>query len=147
MAATWADRPPSDVDLLNFVVWTYGDIYSQLATRFEDDWGVPVESVISSFNDHPAKLMTMFASGDYIDVSQSSPFSFPNFIQQGLVEPLDGLPGIEEYVADFSPFIKQVAVQDGQVMGLPYFSAIWVWNYYEDLLEQAGLEPFQDYDG
>jgi ABC-type glycerol-3-phosphate transport system substrate-binding protein len=32
-------------------------------------------------------------------------------------------------------------------MGLPYFSAIWVWNYYEDMLDQAGLDqPFQDYD-
>jgi len=146
LAQTWAEAPQSQVDLLNFVVWTYGDIYSQIATRFEDDWGVPVESVISSFNDHPARLLTMYASGDDIDVSQSSPFSFPNFIQQGLVEPLDGLPGIEEYAADFTPFTKQVAIHDGKVMGLPYFSAIWVWNYYEDLLEQAGLEPFQDYD-
>ncbi len=146
LAQSWAEAPSSSVDLLNFVVWTYGDIYSQIAQRFEQDWGVPVESVISSFNDHPARLMTMFASGDDIDVSQSSPFSFPNFIQQGLVEPLDDLPGAADYVADFSGFTKQVAVQNGQLMGLPYFSAIWVWNYYEDLLEQTGVEPFTDYD-
>jgi multiple sugar transport system substrate-binding protein len=146
LAQSWAEAPASSVDLLNFVVWTYGDIYSQIAARFEEDWGVPVESVISSFNDHPARLMTMFASGDDIDVSQSSPFSFPNFIQQGLVEPLDDLPGAADYIADFSGFTKQVAVQNGQLMGLPYFSAIWVWNYYEDLLEQAGFEPFKDYD-
>lgn len=146
LAQHWAEAPSSSVDLLNFVVWTYGDIYSQIARRFEEDWGVPVESVISSFNDHPARLMTLFAGGEDIDVSQSSPFSFPNFIEQGLVEPLDGLPGVEEYVADFTPFTRQVAVYDGKVMGLPYFSAIWVWNYYEDMLEQAGLEPFTEYD-
>jgi multiple sugar transport system substrate-binding protein len=142
----WSMAPSSAVDMLNFVVWTYGDIYSQIAQRFERDWGVPVDATISSFNDHPAKLMTMFAGGEDIDVSQSSPFSFPNFIEQGLVEPLDGLPGIEDYVNDFTPFTKQVAIYDGKVMGLPYFSAIWVWNYYEDLLEQAGLEPFTDYE-
>ena len=73
--------------------------------------------------------MTMFAGGEDIDVSQSSPFSFPNFIEQGLVEPLDDMPGIEDYVNDFTPFTKQVAQYDGQTMGLPYFSAIWVWNY------------------
>jgi ABC-type glycerol-3-phosphate transport system substrate-binding protein len=32
-------------------------------------------------------------------------------------------------------------------MGLPYFSAIWVWNYYEDLMERAGIDqPFTEYD-
>ena len=34
----------------------------------------------------------MYAGGEKIDVSQSSPFSFANFVQQGMVEPLDGLP-------------------------------------------------------
>lgn len=143
----WAMPPDSEVDQLNFVVWTYGDIYSKISEQFEADWGVPVDSTISSFNDHPTKLVTMFASGETIDVSQSSPFSFPNFIEQGLVEPLDDLPGIEEYVSNFTPFTKQVAQFDGQTMGLPYFSAIWVWNYYEEMMEKAGIDaPFADYD-
>ncbi|MGH6916082.1 MAG: twin-arginine translocation signal domain-containing protein, partial [Geminicoccaceae bacterium] len=115
----WSTQPESEVDRLNFVVWTYGDIYSKIAAQFEQDWGVPVDSTISSFNDHPTKLVTMFAGGETIDVSQSSPFSFPSFIEQGLVEPLDGLPGIEDYVNDFTPFTKQVAQYDGQTMGLP----------------------------
>lgn len=142
----WAERPRSKADLLSFVVWTYGDIYTKISQKFLDDWGVKVDSTISSFNDHPAKLITMYAGGEPIDVSQSSPFSFPNFIAQGLVEPLDGLPGVKEYAADFTGFTKQVAVVDGKVMGLPYFSACWVWNYYEDLLEKAKVEPFKSYD-
>ncbi len=81
-----------------------------------------------------------------IDVSQSSPFSFPNFITQGLVEPLDGLPGADEYQKDFTELAKQVAVVDGKLMGLPYFSTVWVWNYYTDLMEKAQFEPFKTYD-
>src|SRR5580698_5520116 len=92
-AGPWSVAPKSKVDKLNFVVWTYGDIYTQIAKRFETDWGVKVDSTISSFNDHPTKLATMFAAGEKIDVSQSSPFSFPNFVNQGLAEPLDDLPG------------------------------------------------------
>ena len=144
--APWAERPPGEVDELNFVVWTYGDIYTKIAQKFQDDWGVKVNSTISSFNDHPTKLMTMYAGGETIDVSQSSPFSFPNFISQDLVEPLDGLPGAAEYAADFTGFTKQVAIQDGKLMALPYFSAVWVWNYYTDLLEKTGVEPFTTYD-
>ena len=79
----------------------------------------------------------MFAAGEKIDVSQSSPFSFPNFVSQGLVEPIDDLPGAADYIKDFTPFTKQVATVDGKTMGLPYFSAVWVWNYYTDMLEKA----------
>src|SRR5580693_6399545 len=59
----WSVAPKSKVDHLNFVVWTYGDIYTRIAKQFETDWGVKVESTISSFNDHPTKLATMFAAG------------------------------------------------------------------------------------
>jgi multiple sugar transport system substrate-binding protein len=144
--APWAERPPGKVDKLNFVVWTYGDIYTKISKKFTQDWGVPVDATISSFNDHPTKLMTMYAGGDTIDVSQSSPFSFANFIQQGLVEPLDDLPGAKDYLADFTPSTRQVAVYNGKMMGLPYFSAVWIWNYYTDLLEKAKFEPFKTYD-
>src|SRR5947209_15774205 len=144
--APWAERPGGKVDKLNFVVWTYGDIYSKVSRKFTDDWGIPVDSTISSFNDHPTKLMTMYAGNETIDVSQSSPFSFPNFISQGLVEPLDALPGAQDYLADFTESAKQVAVYDGKLMGLPYFSTVWVWNYYADMLEKARFEPFKTYD-
>src|SRR6478735_12636391 len=106
----WSQPPKSKVDRLNFVVWTYGDIYTRIAKQFEADWGVPVDSTISSFNDHPPKLAAMYAAGEKIDVSQSSPFSFPNFVAQGLVEPLDDMPGAKDYAADFTPFTRQVAM-------------------------------------
>ena len=145
-AAPWADRPAAGVNRLNFVVWTYGDIYTKISRKFTGDWGVPVDSTISSFNDHPTKLMAMYAGSETIDVSQSSPFSFPNFISQGMVEPLDDLPGAQDYRDDFTQSAKQVAVYDGKLMGLPYFSAVWVWNYYVDLLETARFAPFKTYD-
>ena len=144
--APWAIAPKSKVDEVNFVVWTYGDIYTKIAKKFTDDWGVKVNATISAFNDHPTKLMTMFAGGETIDVSQSSPFSFANFIAQGLVEPLDGLPGAADYAADFTGFTKQVAIHGGKIMGLPYFSAVWVWNYHQDLMDKAKMEPFRSYE-
>ena len=146
-AGPWATPPKSKVDRLNFVVWTYGDIYARISKQFEADWGVPVDSTISSFNDHPTKLATMYAAGEKIDVSQSSPFSFPNFVSQGLVEPLDDMPGAKEYAADFTPFTKQVAMVNGKLMGLPYFATAWVWNYYSDMLEKLKIDkPFTTYD-
>jgi multiple sugar transport system substrate-binding protein len=144
--APWAERPAGKVDRVNFVVWTYGDIYTKISKKFADDWGVTVDSTISASSDHPTKLITMYAGGEIIDVSQSTPFSFPSFISQGLVEPLDGLSGAADYLSDFTQSAKQVAVYDGKLMGLPYFSTVWVWNYYTDLLDKAKFEPFTSYD-
>jgi multiple sugar transport system substrate-binding protein len=146
-AGPWAEAPKAKVDKLNFVVWTYGDIYTRISKQFETDWGVKVEGTISSFNDHPTKLATMFAAGEKIDVSQSSPFSFTNFVEQGLVEPIDGLPGAADYIKDFTGFTKQVAQHGGKTMGLPYFSAIWVWNYHTDVMAKAKIDkPFASYE-
>src|SRR5919109_2609814 len=33
----WAQAPRSKVDRVNFVVWTYGDIYTRIAKQFETD--------------------------------------------------------------------------------------------------------------
>ena len=36
---------------------------------------------------------------------------------------------------------------NGKTMGLPYFSAVWVWNYYTDMLEKLKIDkPFTTYD-
>src|SRR5258708_17944350 len=61
-AGPWSQPPNSKVDKLNFVVWTYGDIYARISKQFEADWGVKVDSTISFFNDHPTKLVTIYAS-------------------------------------------------------------------------------------
>jgi len=76
-AAPWAERPGGKVDRVNFVVWTYGDIYTKISKKFADDWGVTVDSTISSFNDHPTKLMTMYAGGETIDVRNPPRSRFP----------------------------------------------------------------------
>src|SRR5271167_3811912 len=55
-------------------------------------------------------------------------------------------PGAKEYLADLTDSAKQVAVYNGQLMGLPYFSTVWVWNYFTDLMEKAKFEPFKTYD-
>jgi ABC-type glycerol-3-phosphate transport system substrate-binding protein len=143
----WGQPPKSKVDRVNFVVWTYGDIYTKIARQFEADWGVKVDATISSVNDHPTKLVTMYAARETIDVSQSTPFSFPNFVNQSLVEPIDDLPGAADYIKDFTPFTRQVATIEGKTWGLPYFSTVWVWNYYADMMEKLKIDkPFTTYD-
>ena len=94
-----------------------------------------------------AKLTTMFAAGDAVDVSQSPMQYLANYIDQGIAQPIDGLPGVDQYIRDFTPFTRAIAQRDGKTWGLPYFSTVWTFMYNDELLGKAGFKdkPFRGY--
>ncbi len=149
VAQPWAEPPAvAKPGQLNYVVWQYGNIYEKVTPEFERDWDVKVNPIIEP-NVEPmvAKLTSMYAAGEQIDVTQA-PFQYlGSFIKQGIVEPIDGLPGVDQYVNDFTPFTKKIAQQQGKTWGLPYFSTIWMNIYNEEKLQQAGFQaPFKSWD-
>src|SRR5207249_3440156 len=93
------------------------------------------------------KLTAMYAAGDTVDVSQSPMQYLANYIEQGIALPIDGLPGVEQYVRDFTPFTRAIAQRDGKTWGLPYFSTVWTFMYNDELLTRAGFKdkPFRSY--
>src|SRR5215471_11686989 len=146
--AAWAQRPAGNPSRLTFVVWQYGKIYEQIAKQFEDDWGVKLNQIIEpNVEPQVAKLTTMFAAGDEVDVSLSPIQYLASYIQQGIAQPVDGLPGLEQYVKDFTPFARATAQRDGKTWGLPYFSTAWIFIYNDELLAKAGFKgkPFKSY--
>ena len=143
----WSVRPKSEVEAVNFVGWQYGEIYAKLSKQFKADWGVNFDQNLSGFNEYFQKFTTAFAGGDRIDVGMGFAAEIRTWAEQGIVEPLDGLPGLEAYVNDFTGAQKQISMFEGSVWALPYFATVWVWNYFEDLLEKARIDrPFTSYD-
>ena len=148
-AQPWAETPrAAKPSQLNYVVWQYGNIYEKITPEFERDWDVKVNPIIEP-NVEPmvAKLTSMYAAGEQIDVTQA-PFQYlGSFVKQGIVEPIDGLEGVDQYVNDFTPFTKKIAQQQGKTWGLPYFSTVWMNIYNEEKLQQAGFQaPFKSWD-
>ena len=145
----YADRPASNVDKVNLVVWQYGNIYEKVAAKFEADWGVPVEKIIEpNIEPQIAKLTTMFAAGEDIDVFVSVLSTMASYIDQGIAAPLNGLPGVDDYIADMTPLARSTATIDGKLWGLPYLSIAWAFAYNEELVEKAGFGgmPFKTWD-
>ena len=146
--APWAARPAGNPASLTFVVWQYGKIYEQISKQFEQDWSVKLNQIIEP-NVEPmvAKLTTMYAAGDPVDVSLSPMQYLASFIDQGIAQPIDGLPGVDQYVKDFTPFTRAIAQRDGKTWGLPYFSTVWTFIYNAELLGKAGFtdKPFKSY--
>ena len=148
-SGAWSQRPSSNPDSVTFVVWQYGKIYQQISQQFEKDWGIKINQIIEpNVEPQVAKLTAMYAAGDNVDVSQSPIQYLASYIEQGIAEPIDGLPGVEDYKADFTTFTKQIAIRDGKTWGLPYFSTVWTFMYNDELLTKAGFrgKPFSSYD-
>jgi len=148
-AGPWAARPAGPAPPgVTFVVWQYGAIYQQIAQQFEQDWGVKVNQIIEpNVEPQVAKLTAMYAAGDPVEVSQSPIQYLSSYIEQGIAQPIDGLPGVEQYVRDFTPFTRAIAQRDGKTWGLPYFSTAWVFIANDELLTKVGFKdkPFRSY--
>jgi hypothetical protein len=147
-AAPWAVRPSGNPSSVTFVVWQYGNIYQQIAQQFEHDWGVKINQIIEpNVEPQVAKLTAMYAAGDAVDVSLSPMQYLASYIEQGIAQPIDGLPGVDQYVKDFTPFTRAIAQRDGKTWGLPYFSTVWTFIYNDEMLAKAGFKdrPFKSY--
>ncbi|HWA18913.1 MAG TPA: extracellular solute-binding protein [Devosia sp.] len=119
-------------------VWTYGEVWPAAAAAFESAWGVPVEPVSVPFPELAAKVMSLYAAGEEVDISMTSPATISTWYDQGFMEPLDGLPGAAEYVADMTPAMRESVHFDGKLVALPFMGAVWAWNYNSELLEKTG---------
>ena len=145
----WAEAPrAAKPSQLTYVVWQYGNIYDRITPELEQAWDVKVNPIIEP-NVEPmvAKLTSMFAAGEQVDVTQA-PFQYlGSFVKQGIVEPIDGMDGVDQYIRDFTPFTKKIAQQQGKTWGLPYFSTVWMNIYNEEKLRQSGFQaPFKSWD-
>jgi maltose-binding protein MalE len=143
----WSQPPKSKVDKLNFVVWTYGDIYARISKQFETDWGVKVDSTISSFNDHPTKL-----ADDVRRRREDRRVAILALLLPELREPGPGRAarrhaGRQGIRRRLHALHQAGAMVNGKLMGLPYFATAWVWNYYSDMLEKLKIDkPFTTYE-
>jgi len=143
----WSQRPSGSVKQIDFVGWQYGEIYANIAKKFENDWNIKFNPNLSGFNEYFQKFTTTFAGGGQVDIGMGFAADLRTWGEQGIAEPLDGLPGLEEYTKDFTGMQKQISQFDGKTWALPYFTTIWVWNYYTDMLKKAGInKPFSTYD-
>ena len=106
------------------------EFYEQIGKQFEQDWSVKLNQIIEpNVEPQVAKLTAMYAAGDPVDVSQAPVQYLSSYIDQGIATPIDGLPGVEQYVKDFTPFTRAIAQRDGKTWGLPYFSTVWAFIY------------------
>jgi len=96
-------------------------------------------AVIPNLGYTPA-LQTRLRGGDKIDLYYNFAYNSQKFINEGWAAKLNGLPGVEDMLADMFESARGRHVNAaGDVISAPYFSAVHMLHYNQKMLADAGV--------
>jgi multiple sugar transport system substrate-binding protein len=103
--------------------------------------GAKVEGAFIPFSDYHKKVYTDMVSGQAPDLTEPYDPEIRQWAKAGLLEPLDDY--LKDAGIDVNKLLKpqQIAIVDGRVYGLLWYSNPRVLVYNKKILDDAGLQP------
>ncbi|MBN9316823.1 MAG: carbohydrate ABC transporter substrate-binding protein [Devosia sp.] len=96
-------------------------------------------AVIPNLGYTPA-LQTRLRGGDKIDLYYNFAYNSQKFINEGWANKLNGLPGVDDMIADMFESARRRHVNAaGDIISAPYFSAVHMLHHNAKMLADAGL--------
>ncbi|MEO3751481.1 sugar ABC transporter substrate-binding protein [Streptomyces sp. B6B3] len=122
-------------------VWAMGE-EGQRLTEFTDAYAaerdhLSIEVTPVSWENAHQKLVSAAAAGELPDVMQMGTSYMGEFVELGVLEPVDTSVFAED---DFFPAAWDTGVVDEQAYGVPWYVDTRVLYYRTDLAEQAGVD-------
>lgn len=132
---------PSSVDQIDFVAWEQNP---ELIQQFLNDWtgrsGIDNSLEIIPNVGYSGTLQTRVIGGATPDVFYNFTYSTQKFIDEGWARPVTGLPGVDEVMESMFPSARSRYMNaSGDVISLPYFSAVHLLHYNERHTAEAGF--------
>lgn len=127
---------------LDMLAWDFQpDMIKVLVKAWTDAGNPEVDlAVIPNVGYSPA-IQTRLRGGDKIDLYYNFSYNSQKFIDEGWASKLNGLPGVDDLLADMFESARARHVNaDGDIISVPYFSAVHTLHYNEQYLEDAGIE-------
>ena len=139
-----ADRP------INFSGWVFKpDTVKDYVSFYNQKFaGQVTYEAIPWAQYHPTMETRAFA-GEIVDVMYCNHNNRQRWFESGLIRALDDLPGVAELKKKMSPAnLDSLKSKDGmKLLGLPYFTSLFILMYNEPMLAQAGITaPAKSWD-
>jgi len=139
-----ADKP------INFSGWVFKpDTVKDYVDFFNKKHGGQVKYDAVPWATYHPTMETRAMAGEIVDVMYCNSANRERWVDNGLIRPLDDLPGMDELKKKMAPGNLEAArSRDGsKVVGLPYFTSIFILMYNEPMLQQAGIKaPAKSWD-
>ncbi|MDE2855162.1 MAG: extracellular solute-binding protein [Chloroflexota bacterium] len=128
-------------DGLKLTGWPYQvDVVTENLGRFTDQYGWGAEFLPFPSNEYRDKMVASFVAGTEFDVAYVRDSYLAEWAAAGWIQPITGLEGAEELLADLPQGIIDQMSYEGEVYGLPYYSGVQTLAYNAAHLEAAGIE-------
>jgi multiple sugar transport system substrate-binding protein len=125
------------------VYWTVdGDepAITQITKLFTSDYGIPVDwQRTPNIEESNQKVLSLNLSKEQVDVFVMHYFNMAKWVKEGIVQPLDGLPGINDYLKEMQPVARNLVQYQGKTWGFPYHLSLNTNCYHTKLFEKAGF--------
>jgi multiple sugar transport system substrate-binding protein len=117
-------------------------VYNALVEQFNATHTNQIELTIIPSADYVARVATAASAGELPDLLDVDLIYMPDFINQGLFQPITAQVNAYPHKADLSPGHVAVSTgDDGEIYGVPFYvdASSLFWN--KDLYREAGLDP------
>jgi multiple sugar transport system substrate-binding protein len=86
------------------------------------------------------KMIALFKAGSQPDAFYVRDTDLGAWVDAGWLQPIDGLPKLDELNREIFPFDRQALFYKGKQYGTPYYGDIYVYIYDRTALDKAGVK-------
>ena len=139
-----ADKP------VNLSGWVFKpDTVKDYVTFYNQKFGGQVKYEAIPWAQYHPTMETRAFAGEIVDVMYCNHNNRERWFESGLIRAVDDLPGVDELKRKMNPAnLDSLKSKDGsKLLGLPYFTSLFVLMYNEPMLAQAGIKgPAKSWD-
>jgi len=114
-------------------------VFQEGVDLFTKASGIPVDVQLGGDAELFQKILAWVAANQPIDAVFVRENFLAVFIKDGILQPVDGLPGLEELKPQITPLFLQSMEHGGKTWGLPYYAEVETCWLFEDKVKKAGI--------
>ena len=135
-------RAEASQAVVNMLAWDFQpNTIKELVAGWEATGRGQVDLAIIPNLGYSAALQTRLRGGAEIDVFYNFGYNSQKFIREGWAARLNELPDVDALMADMYESARERHVNAaGDIISIPYFSAVYMLQYNARMLSQAGIE-------
>lgn len=135
------ETKPDELVMIWQTISNQDKLFKPVLDRWEADYGIPVRWIQTpNIEEQVTKTLSMFVAGEVMDVFTVMITSFAQFAEEGIIIPLDGMPGLDDYFEIAPASVKSLTQYKGKTMGMVQWVASQCGCYNKKFLEQGGWE-------
>jgi multiple sugar transport system substrate-binding protein len=148
LAAAFGVRPARAAAPIQYVSWTFRpDMVQKYIDLFNSTYGEQVKYSTLPWPQYHQTLETRAFAGDVVDVMLCFHTFRERWSKAGQIRALDDLPGAADLKKVMQPAaLANLQNSQGKLVGLPYYTGLYIMMYNEPMLQQGGMATPKSWD-